>query len=236
MAQRPELLGVAAPDHLCERAPDGRLLGEPQVVADPEIGRRDGVVGRRFDPRRLAQRAHQMTFAKLGSRRLNTIVVRARKIVLATSRTASDSRLGGPLGGAVRRPVDHRAIGLEQDRERVGVGERRQEVALLEDPQVVEAGQAVQAGRQEPPQPQDVPDHVAQVPEEDVAGRDQERAGEGEHELDRGDDRDEHQPGRDPVREEDHQHAQRDGPEREADDARRWTPPRAGPAWGTGSA
>ena len=48
----------------------------------------------------------------------------------------------------------------------------------------VEAREAVQARRQEPPQAQDVADDVAEVAEEDVAGGDQEGAGQGEHELD----------------------------------------------------
>ena len=39
VAQRPELLDVAAPEHLADRAPDRRLPGEPQVVADAEIAR-----------------------------------------------------------------------------------------------------------------------------------------------------------------------------------------------------
>ena len=66
-------------------------------------------------------------------------------------------------------------------------------------------GEAVQAGRQEPPQPHDVRLDVAEVAEEDVPRRDQEGARQGEHELDGRDDRDEQQVWRDAVRIEEHQ-------------------------------
>ena len=101
VTERPELLDLAPPEHLADRAADGRLLREAQVVADAEVGRADGV--RLAGPvdaelRWAAQELHQMTLAKLGSRRLKTIVDRARKTRLATSRIASSSMFGGPLG------------------------------------------------------------------------------------------------------------------------------------------
>ena len=45
VAQRPELVDLAAADRLSDRAPDRRLPGEPQVVADAEVGGADRVVG-----------------------------------------------------------------------------------------------------------------------------------------------------------------------------------------------
>src|SRR4029450_10175538 len=95
MAQRPELLGPIAPEDGGERAPNGRLLGEAQVVADAEVARGDGVGGLRLHLRRPAQEGgHQMTLAKFGSRRLNTQVVRTRNTRLASRRTASAWRSG----------------------------------------------------------------------------------------------------------------------------------------------
>ena len=132
-----------------------------------------------------------MTFAKFGSSRLKTIVVIARRIVLATRRTSSEAKFGSP-GRDVAGAVDDRPVGREQDGERVRLGQRPQGRVLLEDVQPVEDGEAVQPGRQEPAQPQDVALDVAEVAEEDVAGRHQVGAAQGEHELDRGDDRDEH--------------------------------------------
>ena len=103
------------------------------------------------------------------------IVVTARKAVLATSRTASDAEVRGS-GQRRRRAVDDRPIRREEDRERIGIDERDAGGMLLEDSDLVERLEAVQARRQEPPQAQHVADDVAEVAEEDVAGRDQEGA------------------------------------------------------------
>ena len=48
VAERPELLALAAPEHLAERPADRRLPGEPQVVADAEVVGADRVVGARI--------------------------------------------------------------------------------------------------------------------------------------------------------------------------------------------
>ena len=54
----------------------------------------------------------------------------------------------------------------------------------------VQEGQAVQPGREEPPEAEHVARHVAEVAEEHVAGRDEQRHPQGEHVLDHGDHRD----------------------------------------------
>ena len=139
--------------------------------------------------------------------------------MLATSSAASDAKFGQAGRRRFARPVDDHPVGLEQDRERVEPGERPQDRVLLEDVQLVERGEAVQAGRQEPPQAQEVRLDVAEVAEEDVPGSDEVGAGQREHELDGRDHRDQQQVRRDPVRVEEHQQAERDEPEGEADDA-----------------
>ena len=209
------------PSICAERAPDGRLLGEAQVVPDAEVVRRDGVVGRRFDRGGRRSAAHQMTFAKLGSRRLKTIVVRARKID-ARRRAGRPARpsSAGRWAGRRRRPVDHRPVGLEQDRERVGVGERRQDRDLLEDPRARRGwpgctaratGTTTAAGRGATTLPRSRKKTLPAATRNEHARVNTNWTA--------GDDRDEQQVRRDPVRVEEHQHAQRDGPEGEADDA-----------------
>ena len=124
--------------------------------------------------------------------------------MLAIEQRAERPEVGQP-GRAARRPVDDHPVGLEQDRERVRRDDRLEGRVLLEDVQLIERREAVQPGRQEPPQAHEVRLDVAKVAEEDVAGRDQVGAGQGEHELDDGDHRDEQEVRRDPVRVEEHQ-------------------------------
>ena len=73
-------------------------------------------------------------------------------------------------------------------------------------------------GREVEPQPQHVAQDVAEVAEEHVDRRDEQRHPEREHELHEGDDRDEQQERRDPVLVEQHDPDQRDQAEGEAHD------------------
>ena len=100
VAERPELLDLAAPEHLADRLADRRLLGEPQVVPDAQVGRADRERRRLGLPyrRRPAQAPHQMTFAKFGSRRLKTIVVSAEEDEAGDEQDGQrDRSSGGPL-------------------------------------------------------------------------------------------------------------------------------------------
>ena len=156
---------------ICPKRPtDRRLAGESQVVPDAQVVDPDRMlVSRRSDGRRPLGRRHR-TLAKFGSRRLKTTVARPRKTMLPMPRIASDSQFGGP-GGAVSDAVDDLPIGGEQDRERVRQRDDLDHRVLLDEMQRVEERQAVQAGREEPPQAQHVARDVAEIAEEDVRRR-----------------------------------------------------------------
>src|SRR6476469_5260557 len=96
VAQRPELVALAAPEHLPDRVADGRLAGEAKVVADADVTGVDREVRAGIHPGRRRFAGHQMTFAKFGSSRLNAYVVNARRMMLATSSAASDRKSGRP--------------------------------------------------------------------------------------------------------------------------------------------
>src|SRR4029079_2040949 len=83
VTQGPELVALPAAEHLADRPADRRLPGEPEVVLDAQLGRRDRVLGTAVHPGRPFLHRHQMTFAKFGSRRLKTTVVTASRIRLA---------------------------------------------------------------------------------------------------------------------------------------------------------
>ncbi len=138
--------------------------------------------------------------------------------MLAPSRAVSASQSGAWAWRPHGLAVDHGAIRLEQDRERVGVRERAQQRIVLEGRARIDDGHAVQGGRQVEPEAQDVPQDVAQVAEEHVDRRDQERHAEREDVLHERDHRDEDQEGRDPLRIEQHDGAEWQQPERETHD------------------
>src|SRR6476620_191696 len=70
MAQRPELVALAPPEHLPDRIAEGRFPGKAEVVADADVARVDREVRARIHPRWRRFVGHQMTFAKFGSSRL----------------------------------------------------------------------------------------------------------------------------------------------------------------------
>ena len=217
VAQRPELLDPLARDDLRDRLAQRRLAAEPQAVADAEVGDLDRMLGTGDKRRRV--RGHQRTLANDGSSRLKRIVVQGDQ----DDARQQQRRERAPVRkqrSTFGRAVDDRAIGLEQDRERVGARDVHQDGVLLHERRVLESGQAEQRRRQVEPQPQQVAQHVAEVPEEHVDRRDRERHPQREYVLHRGDDRDEHEVDRDPVDVEQHDQAERDEPEPEADDAR----------------
>src|SRR6478609_8249215 len=102
MAQGPELLVPPAAEHLAHRPPDRRLAGEAQVVLDAEVLHVDGVFAVGLEILRGQAAAHR-TFAKLGSRRLKTIVVRPSRMTLAIRRASSALQFGA--AGCVAPPA-----------------------------------------------------------------------------------------------------------------------------------